>query len=623
MLAKSIMLFKNYSLVVSILLALSMTPLCAATGTVSSISPGGKSFGASGGTGAVTVTSPGAWTATSNNNWIIITSGSGLTGNGLVSYTVSNNGTGSARIGSLAIGDMVFSVYQPQNLFSDNLATTAWYFEPINAIYATGLTTGCGNNRFCTDDYVTREQMATFIVRALVGENFPYTPTPYFTDVPESAWSFKYVQKLKDLGLTTSEGAYNPYGNVTREQMAAFIIRAKFGETFTYTVTPYFDDVPSDAWSFKYVQKMKDLGYTTTAGTYGAAENVTRAQMATFLGRAFLNMMPIISGIASTGDSAIAERALAQTGLSIAFASNVLQSQVMVIAMSGSSSLPCRVLNGGGSYLTGTTPTTMVEGHPIYPLTVYYDNYCTQPYIAATVTGMTRTGYGAGVIVETATYYGLNGARLGTLTLNITLLETIVGDAITNVQVHGLSIFTSVGNPQAPVQLGLSCSIPFSTSTDVMVLQCTGALAQDFPALGLAIGAVTSLNLNIASSVTFTGGGSTVTGPISSLAVTNPTWDSFVIQGGTSYTSTTASGGAAAYALFPPTPTGWTLIDSANDEKLQVSVIDNTVRNLSLTITKVSTGDTLVVGTIDQSGTGTIIYSDGRSAAITSWTLAD
>jgi len=148
-------------------------------------------------------------------------------------------------------------------------------------------------------------------------------------------------------------------------------------------------------------------------------------------------------------------------------------------------------------------------------------------------------------------------------------------------------------------------------------------LAQDFPALGLAIGAVTSLNLNIASSVTFTGGGSTVTGPISSLTVTNPTWDSFVIQGGTSYTSTTASGGAAEYALFPPTPTGWTLIDSANDEKLQVSVIDNTVRNLSMTITKVSTGDTLAVGTIDQSGTGTIIYSDGRSAAITSWTLAD
>jgi len=192
-----------------------MTPLFAATGTVSSISPGGKSFGASGGTGTVTVTSPGAWTATSNNNWIIITSGSGLTGNGLVSYTVSNNGTGSARIGSLAIGDMVFSVYQPQNLFSDNLATTAWYFEPINAIYATGLTTGCGNNRFCTDDYVTREQMATFIVRALVGENFPYTPTAYFTDVPESAWSFKYVQKLKDMGLTTSEGVYNPYGNGT------------------------------------------------------------------------------------------------------------------------------------------------------------------------------------------------------------------------------------------------------------------------------------------------------------------------------------------------------------------------------------------------------------------------
>jgi hypothetical protein len=42
-----------------------------------------------------------------------------------------------------------------------------------------------------------------------------------------------------------------------------------------------------------------------------------------------------------------------------------------------------------------------------------------------------------------------------------------------------------------------------------------------------------------------------------------------------------------------------------------------------MTITRVSTGVTLATAAVDHSGTGTITYSDGSSAAITSWTLAD
>jgi hypothetical protein len=44
---------------------------------------------------------------------------------------------------------------------------------------------------------------------------------------------------------------------------------------------------------------------------------------------------------------------------------------------------------------------------------------------------------------------------------------------------------------------------------------------------------------------------------------------------------------------------------------------------VSVTIIQLSTGATLATGSVDQSGTGTITYSDGSSAAITSWTLAE
>jgi hypothetical protein len=72
--------------------------------------------------------------------------------------------------------------------------------------------------------------------------------------------------------------------------MAAFIVRALYGESFDYSRTPYFTDVPSTSAFFRYVQKMRDALFTTRTGSYMAMNYVTRAEMAAFLGRAFLGM---------------------------------------------------------------------------------------------------------------------------------------------------------------------------------------------------------------------------------------------------------------------------------------------------------------------------------------------
>jgi hypothetical protein len=132
--------------------------------------------------------------------------------------------------------------------------------------------------------------MAAFIIRAKFGENFSYTQTPYYTDVPASHNFFKYVQKMRDEGITVVEGVYDVDGKVSRGQMAAFIIRAKFGENFSYTQTPYYTDVPASHNFFKYVQKMRDEGITTTTGTYNVNQIVPRDQMAAFISRAFFGM---------------------------------------------------------------------------------------------------------------------------------------------------------------------------------------------------------------------------------------------------------------------------------------------------------------------------------------------
>jgi streptogramin lyase len=235
------------------------------------------------------------WNASTVEPWITITGSTQDTKtqtNNKVNYTVAANATGSGRKGMIVIGGQLgvqgFTVRQAGSTFTDVPENT---FTPyIYAIYAENITTGCGSGMYCPSTNVTRGQMAAFIIRSLYGENFTYTATPYFSDVPSSNAFFKYVQKLKDLGITTTTGAYMVGDTVTRDQMAAFIIRPLYGETFTYTETPYYTDVPSTSVFFKYIQKMKDLGITTTTGTYMASSDVTRDQMAAFLARAFLGM---------------------------------------------------------------------------------------------------------------------------------------------------------------------------------------------------------------------------------------------------------------------------------------------------------------------------------------------
>jgi M6 family metalloprotease-like protein len=79
-----------------------------------SISPESQSFEAGGGTGSVTVTAPAecAWTATSNDSWITIDSGSSGYGNGIVQYSVPAHTSTDSRTGTMTIAEKTFTVTQ-------------------------------------------------------------------------------------------------------------------------------------------------------------------------------------------------------------------------------------------------------------------------------------------------------------------------------------------------------------------------------------------------------------------------------------------------------------------------------------------------------------------------------
>ncbi len=97
-----------------------------------------QNFAATGGTGGFNVTTAGgcAWTATSNDSWITITSGSGGTGNGAVTYSVSNNPGGGSRTGTMTIGGVSFIVTQ------DGTGVCSFSIAPTSQNFVVGGGTG-------------------------------------------------------------------------------------------------------------------------------------------------------------------------------------------------------------------------------------------------------------------------------------------------------------------------------------------------------------------------------------------------------------------------------------------------------------------------------------------------
>jgi len=108
------------------------------------------------------------------------------------------------------------------------------HFKYIQKFKELGFTWGCSSDGtyYCPNNYLYRKDAAVFFVRLKKqGEYFSYSSTPYFSDVPSTHPYFKYIQKLKELGITTgfADGTYRPDDCLKRDAAAAFFYRA-FGQ---------------------------------------------------------------------------------------------------------------------------------------------------------------------------------------------------------------------------------------------------------------------------------------------------------------------------------------------------------------------------------------------------------
>ena len=117
-----------------------------------------------------------------------------------------------------------------------------------------------------------------------------------FIDVPTSYWAWDWIERLYHAGvttgcITTNPMRYCPEENVTRAQMAVFLLRGVHGSAYTPPAVGWstgFTDVSTIYWAAAWIKQLAAEGITTgcTATTFCPDQPVTRAEMAVFLLRA-------------------------------------------------------------------------------------------------------------------------------------------------------------------------------------------------------------------------------------------------------------------------------------------------------------------------------------------------
>jgi hypothetical protein len=172
----------------------------------------------------------------------------------------------------------IAGLYQPR--FVDDEGS--FHQADINALADRGITQGCGRFRYCPAQVVTREQMASFLVRALA---LPPTEQDFFVD-DEGSLHEQDINALAAAGITAGcgESGFCPGAAVTRAQLASLLARSL---DLPPTEQDFFaDDNGSPHEADANALAAAGITNGCAPGAFCPQESTTREQAASFLVRA-------------------------------------------------------------------------------------------------------------------------------------------------------------------------------------------------------------------------------------------------------------------------------------------------------------------------------------------------
>jgi hypothetical protein len=188
----------------------------------------------------------------------------------------------------------------PESTVEDREAAREVHRPSIDCVLHYDIANGTTETTYTPTTDVTRAQMASFIANAIeaAGGALP-AGTANFNDIAGSTHA-ENIRRLATAGIVNGkvDGGYDPDEKVTRDQMASFIVRAaRFvtGDAYEAERSNHFSDVPPSNVHAENINAGFEAKFFrgTTApaegqqGTYAPELNVQRDQMATFLVRLF------------------------------------------------------------------------------------------------------------------------------------------------------------------------------------------------------------------------------------------------------------------------------------------------------------------------------------------------
>ena len=167
----------------------------------------------------------------------------------------------------------------------------------IHAIAGAGISFGCGAGNFCPTVNMTRRLMPVWLLRGKFGRF--YNPPPavgIFEDVSPESFAADWIEDIYNRGIaagcSTNPLRFCPEDNVTRSQMAVFLLRTKEGSEYTPpTCEGLFADMPCSNFFTPWAEELYRRGVTGGCSAnplqYCPANPTPRSQMSIFESRMF------------------------------------------------------------------------------------------------------------------------------------------------------------------------------------------------------------------------------------------------------------------------------------------------------------------------------------------------
>jgi hypothetical protein len=334
------------------------------------------------------------------------------------------------------------------------------------------------------------------------------------------------------------------------------------------------------------------------------------------------------AGILNTGPavaappSLLTQNLLAQQGLAVGLLHTTVQAELAIGFGQHTTIGSCVPMPQGGDGSLKTLART--NGGNNFTVELYYDNACANLYLNAVVAAV---GSNPNVIrfSERLTYYGVTGARIGTVRVSQRLSDSPQG--VHYSQLSDVATFTPVRSG-LPMHFGLYCSEPAGKPSKALSL-CGVGVAQTVPMLSQDVASITPINVKLtqitgASYQAEFGNNTSQLARGTVLGISAPTTHSLAITGtATNVGHSTATGSIGLLSPFLGAPVTWTITDTAHNAKFAIALHDGATPLFVGSIAQLDNSAKIATIRVDIAGNGFVLFSNNQKIKVSNWMMVN